>query len=281
MKRYILLQDNIAYDNDDYYVYGAVLYDCVEKVVFSTSYGHGVDLEYRNETISLKEAILMGIASENDIKKCIVKAFGLSFEKIDICDLACSFTRQTPMNIPITIVRGRKGKGKRGSLIYGERHRNYYGYGQYHEVYDEYAFVLLDGTNEVVKVNSFDYLKVDEDYIAKYNEVLLNEIVKGIELGRLSWLYAYKMSYSSCDRKNLRYTIDEYSRSAKGLYKADEDVINRIAEYELECKRIANEKREELKKEVLPKLIDWVKENTDKQGEDIEKLALHIFNKRY
>jgi hypothetical protein len=31
----------------------------------------------------------------------------------------------------------------------------------------------------------------------------------------------------------------------------------------------------------MPKLIDWVLTNTDKKGEDVEKLALHIFNKRY
>jgi hypothetical protein len=281
MKRYILLHDNISFDWDDYYKYGAVLYDCVEKTVFSTSYGHGTDLEYRNETISLKEALSMGVVTENEIKQYIVKAFGLSFEKIDLCGLACSFTRQTPMNIPVTIVRGRKGKGKRGRLIYGERHRNRYGWGQYHDVYDEYAFILLEGTNDVIKVNSFDYLKVDEDYITQYNEVLPNEIVKVIELSRLSWLYAYKMSYSSCDKDNLRYRIDEFSRLAKSLYKADEDVANRIAEYELECDRIANEKREALKQEVMPQLIDWVLTNTDKKGEDVEKLALHIFNKRY
>lgn len=281
MGRYILLHDNISYDWDDYDKYGAVLYDCVDHKVFTSGYGHGTDLRFRDETISLKEALSMGIVTENEIKQYIVKAFGLSFEKIDLCSLACSFTRQQPMSIPVTIVRGRKGKGKKGSLIYGQRKRNYYGWGAYHEVFDEYAFVLLDGTNEVVKVNSFTYLKVDETFIAQYNEMLPNEIVKAIELSRLSWLFAYKMSYSSCDEDNLRYRIDEFSRSAKGLYKADEDVTSRIAEYELECERIANEKREALKQEVMPQLIDWVIKNTDKQGEDIEKLALHIFNKRY
>ena len=185
------------------------------------------------------------------------------------------------MSIPVTIVRGRKAKGKRGQLIYGKCCRNYYGWGQYHEVYDEYAYVLINDTNEVVKVNSFDYLQVDVDFINKYNEALTPKIIEEVELNRLSWLYAYAMSYSSCDKENLRDRIDTYSRVAKSLYKAGEDVLTRINQYEIECERIALAKREKLKNEVLPNIIEWVKNNTDKKGEDIEKLALHIFNKRY
>lgn len=281
MGRYILLHDNISYDWDDYEKYGAVLYDCVEHKAFSCGYGHGYDLEYRDDLISLKEALSMGIVSENEIKQYIVKAFGLSFEKIDLCGLACSFSQSNPMSIPVTIVRGRKGKGKKGRLIYGETKRNYYGWGAYHQVFDEFAYVLLNDSNEVIKVNSFDYLKVDENYIAEYNKVLPNEIVKAIELSQLSWLYAYKMSYSSCDKDNLRYRIDDFSRLAKGLYKAKEDVLQAIKAYQDECDRIATEQREALKKEVMPQLIDWVLKNTDKQGDEVEKLALHIFNKRY
>lgn len=31
----------------------------------------------------------------------------------------------------------------------------------------------------------------------------------------------------------------------------------------------------------MPELIEWVERNTDKTGEDIVKLAEHIFNKKY
>ena len=82
--RYILLHDNISYDWDDYDKYGAVLYDCVEHKAFTSGYGHGYDLKYRDELISLKEALSMGVVTENEIKQNIVKAFGLSFEKIDL-----------------------------------------------------------------------------------------------------------------------------------------------------------------------------------------------------
>ena len=31
----------------------------------------------------------------------------------------------------------------------------------------------------------------------------------------------------------------------------------------------------------MPNIIEWVKTKTDKEGDDIMKLAEHIFNKRY
>ena len=39
--------------------------------------------------------------------------------------------------------------------------------------------------------------------------------------------------------------------------------------------------KQELKDQKMPELIQWVKDNTNKEGEEIEKLAEHIFNKRY
>ena len=278
--RYVLLHDNIAYDNDDYYVWGAVLYDCEERKIAVKTYGHGTDLD-RTNVVELDEALTNGIVTTDEIKEYIVQDFDFSFKRIDLCDLACSFSQSNPMSIPVTIVRGRKGKGKKGSLIYGQRKRNYYGWGQYHEVYDEFAYVLLNDSNEVIKVNSFDYLQVDEEFISRYNQAVKSKVLSQVELYKLSWLYAYGMSYASCDKRNLRSSLDTYSRLAESLYKATESVIHAISAYQAECDRIANEKREALKKEVMPQLIEWVLNNTDKQGDEVEKLALHIFNKRY
>jgi hypothetical protein len=278
--RYVLLHDNVAYDNDDYNVWGAILYDCEEKKITIRHYGHGVDLD-RTNVVELDEALTNGIVTINEIKEYIVQDFDFSFKRINLCDLACDFSQSNPMSIPVTIVRGRKGKGKKGSLIYGQRKRNYYGWGQYHEVYDEFAYVLLNDSNEVIKVNSFDYLQVDEEFISRYNQAVKSKVLSQVELRKLSWLYAYGMSYASCDKRNLHSSLDTYSRLADSLYKATESVINAISAYQAECDRIAKEKREALKKEVMPQLIEWVLNNTDKQGDDVEKLALHIFNKRY
>lgn len=38
--RYIILEDGIMYDNDDYGLFGAVLYDVVNKKIVVTKYGH-------------------------------------------------------------------------------------------------------------------------------------------------------------------------------------------------------------------------------------------------
>jgi hypothetical protein len=279
VKRYVLLEDNIPYDWDDYDLWGAVLYDCVEKEIITKAYGHGTDLSCRAECCSLDMAVSLGLTTEDEIKEYIISNYRLSFEKFDIVDFACYHNESNPISIPVTIVGGRKGKGKQGTLIYGEKKRNYYGWGRYHEIYDEYAYILVE--NEVIKINSFDYLKYDTDFVARYNEQLKNDIRAKAKVSGLAHLYAYGMSYSACDTRKEKYSISDYSGYAKELFKATDEIKTAISIYRAEQNRIAQEKREALKKEVLPNIIVWVKENTDKQGDDILKLAEHIFNKRY
>lgn len=280
-KRYVLLEDGITYDNDDWYVWGAVLYDCQEKKIVTMTYGHGQDLSCRNECCKLSEAVELGLTTEDEIKVCILNGVKISFKNFDIVGYACQHNINNPIAIPVTIVKGRKGKGKRGTLVYGESKRNYYGWGRYHEVYDEFAYVLEEGTNKVHKVCSFSYLEFDSDFVAKYDEQLKEDVRKRAETHNLAHIYAYKMSYASCDRYNKQYSISQYSGMAKDLLTATDAVKKALNAYQEECDRIANEKREALKQEVMPKLIDWVLTNTDKKGEEVEKLALHIFNKRY
>lgn len=226
----VLLHDRIAYDNDDYYVFGAVLYDCEKKEIILETYGHGTDLN-RNNLLELDEAVTNGIVKINEIKEYIIKYFNLSFSRINLINLACSFSPSNPMSIPVTIVGGRKGKGKKGSLIYGERKRNYYGIGQFREVYNEFAYVLLNDSNEIIKVNSFGYLQVDEEFINRYNRVTTNEILSQVELHKLSWLYAYVLSYSHSDTLRLQNYIETYSRLGESLFKSSE-VINAISTYQ-------------------------------------------------
>lgn len=46
---YILLEDKVCYDWDDYGVWGAVLFDLSTKKVVTEKYGHGCDLSCRKE----------------------------------------------------------------------------------------------------------------------------------------------------------------------------------------------------------------------------------------
>jgi hypothetical protein len=281
IKRYILLEDKICYDWDDYEVWGAVLYDRETNEVFTSQYGHGTDLAYRNECYTLEEALANGFNGEQDIRSTMVENLGITFDTLDLVALACKHNENRPMAIPVTIVRGRKAKGKKGMLVYGKCKRNYYGWGRYHEVYDEYAYVLENGTNNVHKVNSFSYLEIDSDFVKRYNNRLKEVLRSEGNTYSLAHIYAYAMSYSACDRDNKRIAMSKQSAKAMELYKASEEIIQALQSYQDELERIAKEKREALKKEVLPNIIEWVKQNTDKQGEDIIKLAEHIFNKRY
>lgn len=56
------------------------------------------------------------------------------------------------------------------------------------------------------------------------------------------------------------------------------DVISTAYDPEMEEKK---KKESEFRATKMPEIIEWVKNNTDKEGEDIMKLALHIYDKNY
>ena len=98
----------------------------------------------------------------------------------------------------------------------------------------------------------------------------------------LAHLWAYKMSYSYCDTINYNSKVKSLGNTGAKYIDIPEIVklsINaNIAKRELE-NTIA---REALKKEKMPAIIEWVKNNTDKKtDEDIKNLSEHIFNKKY
>ena len=279
MFRYIILEDEITYDNDDYGVWGAVLYDTIEKKICTTTYGHGTDMKERSNSIELCNVSL-------DIKQGLIEEMiSLMLDETPVAsdlvleNIARCSSEDNPTAIPVNVVRGRKFKGA-GYLIYSIS--TSLSFGTFIKTFTKPA--IFDPTTGMIHIiNSFEYIEYDNEFRNNFK----NLVLKGLKMDEatvysLAHLWAYEMSYSHCDKIN-------YNSKVKSLGKIGAKYINipeivklsinaNIAKRELE-NAIA---REALKKEKMPAIIEWVKNNTDKKtDEDIKNLAEHIFNKKY
>lgn len=277
--RYIILEDNINYDNDDYGVWGAVLYDTIEKKICTTAYGHGIDMKERSNSIELCNVSL-------DIKQSLIEEMiYLMLDETPVVsdsvleNIARCSSEDNPTAIPVNVVRGRKFKGA-GYLIYSIS--TSLSFGTSTKTFTKPA--ILDPTTGMIHIiNSFEYIEYDDEFRNNFK----NLVVKGLKMNEatvysLAHLWAYKMSYSYCDTINYNSKVKSLGKIGAKYIDIPEIVklsINaNIAKRELE-NTIA---REALKKEKMPAIIEWVKNNTDKKtDEDIKKLAEHIFNKKY
>lgn len=279
MFRYIILEDEITYDNDDYGVWGAVLYDTVEKKICTTTYGHGTGMKERSNSIELCNVSL-------DIKQSLIEemislmvdetpvASDLVLENIARCS-----SEDNPTAIPVNVVRGRKFKGT-GYLIYSIS--TSLSFGTFIKTFTKP--VILDPTTGMIHIiNSFEYIEYDNEFRNNFKNLVLKRLkMNEATVYSLAHLWAYKMSYSHCDKINYNSKVKSLGNTGAKYINIPEIVklsINaNIAKRELE-NAIA---REALKKEKMPAIIEWVKNNTDKKtDEDIKNLAEHIFNKKY
>ena len=279
MFRYIILEDEINYDNDDYGVWGAVLYDTIEKKICTTTYGHGTGMKERSNSIELCNVSL-------DIKQSLIEEMiSLMVDETPVAsdsileNIARCSSEDNPTAIPVNVVRGRKFKGA-GYLIYSIS--TSLSFGTSIKTFTKPA--ILDPTTGMIHIiNSFEYIEYDDEFRNNFK----NLVVKGLKMNEatvysLAHLWAYKMSYSYCDTINYNSKVKSLGNTGAKYIDIPEIVklsINaNIAKRELE-NAIA---REALKKEKMPAIIEWVKNNTDKKtDEDIKKLAEHIFNKKY
>lgn len=277
--RYIILEDNINYDNDDYGVWGAVLYDTIEKKICTTAYGHGTDMKERSNSIELCNVSL-------DIKQSLIEEMiYLMLDETRVVsdsvleNIARCSSEDNPTAIPVNVVRGRKFKGA-GYLIYSIS--TSLSFGTSTKTFTKP--VILDPTTGMIHIiNSFEYIEYDDEFRNNFK----NLVLKGLKMNEatvysLAHLWAYKMSYSYCDTINYNSKVKSLGKIGAKYIDIPEIVklsINaNIAKRELE-NTIA---REALKKEKMPAIIEWVKNNTDKKtDEDIKNLAEHIFNKKY
>lgn len=267
--RYVILEDNIPYDLDDYDLWGIVLYDTVDKVIITDKFGHGTDTDFRSDAIEVYKALEMNLVTCEEMIDVMFKSLGIGFNHIDISETSLKYSMNNPFDIPVKIVRGRTGKGVCGRLVYGTKVYDRYGWGSYHGKYSIKCVVYNPDTDEFLDVKSTNYLEVDETTITAYNNSLRAKIDNTLkEVINLAHAWAYGMSYSACDGYNYYNLIADYSRRGLNEHKPSELILTAINNYS-----------ENKKSTEMPKIIEWVKNNTDKKGDEILKLAEHIWNK--
>lgn len=169
-----------------------------------------------------------------------------------------------PNPIKVTVSKGRKFKGE-GYLINIEEETSEYG--------TTYKGVIYDPSNNVIDDCTLKYVNIHEDVKEGYNNWMTNVINNFSNDDFMSELDIQFRHNGMLDFetyvKELNNNID-YS-SARNLIKE-----------KAEAKRKEKEEKNKAFKEAKMKdLIEWVKKNTDKEGEEIEKLAERIYKKRY
>lgn len=169
---------------------------------------------------------------------------------------------------------GRKWKGE-GILINVEESSYRYaapmfrnhceGYG----VNTTYIAIIWNPIDNTINRCNYKYVEfLDSEEIMKeyknWAEIAINSaLVDNID----ETTFDLKVNYSFENFMENKYKNSIFNNIAENAYDPEEE----------ERKRKASEFRASK----MPGIIEWVKNNTDKKGEEIMKLAIHIFNKKY
>ena len=251
---------NFTYWNN---VNGSMTTDYWTTAFACPSYG-----EY--ECMTLEDGINKGLV---DMKKLLEYLKATSkMKSINISSMIVEHEFES-FGLRIEAFKGRKWKGV-GYWI-GSRKTSYQwgvqlwksdnGYGTtttyYCKIYDP-----MTGCIQYVNINNcrlLDESLLKESYINKYNEALkrcrVEDIVIGSHGPRLKVnIESFKdfVEHETVKPKNINYAFDEF-------------------EYE------QKKKASEFRTKKMSELVEWVKNNTDKKGDEILKLAEKIFIKKY
>ena len=152
-------------------------------------------------------------------------------------------------------MRGRKYKGE--CIVFG-MHRQF---NAYRHDYEIYALCYVQATNAIYEINP---------YYIEYNTQIADEFLnycKELVKAKDSDIFAIQ-------RMSEKELFEKFYKKKKKNFEIPNNATNK-----------AQEKRDlkfnKFKESKMIDLIDWVKNNTDKKGDEIQQLAEHIFNKRY
>lgn len=279
-KDYIVLKDDITVGVGKNAV---ILYDTCYDEVITSFYESGEKFDEYNDCISLRRFIASNNLEDIMIYMAeqAVEKFNIKFD-IDVVHekLVCesNYSVLNPANIPVKVVGGRKGKGAEGVIIYSYNIDNAY------TGHREPRIVILDkNSGEFVTVNSLSYLEFDKNYVENYNRIIPEYISKtDDDFKTLVNLFEYGISDSSSSKERIKNIATKLAtKPLKDNDKIiDKNLLNTVEKLRNKYIDKKNKEHDELRAEKLPGIIEWVKNNTDKKGDEIDKLAEHIFNKR-
>ena len=227
-----------------------------------------------------KDCFTIGDAIERDI---IDKKFLLEYakEKATLKDttqrIISELTNEgiASLGFRVKVERGRKWKGV-GYCI-GKKTSRYQ--------YATPMFKVRGGGNYGVSTTT--YLKIFDPMTNKIEYININNVdVIGEEEFKQKYIESYNRKVENCRFSDITWSLREGIR-----LKIDFPSFIDWLKGEVVCPDTSmafdeeeyNEKKKasEFRTKKMTDLIEWVKNNTDKQGDDILKLAEHIYNKKY
>ena len=189
--RYIVLEEGIGYDNDDFDVYGAVLYDMDKKCITSTRYGHGTPMKERKESVTLEQAIERGLITERELKKFLIDC--THFPKDMLYDISSS----VHINIPCTVSSRCKYVKGDAIMLKWHRLRDYFSRDGYTKV-----MIVYSPKNNTLSTVGLSSITIDDNVWLDIVKKAKTKMMEEESVSALIHQYAYMMSYYSCDRRN-------------------------------------------------------------------------------
>lgn len=168
--------------------------------------------------------------------------------------------------LKVTVNRGRKFRGE-GYITDAYVVESRYGKSYIAEIYDPKANTISECTLDYVNFPE-SVLEQFKNYSISIINACTDDDVNKTNL-RINKNIIDKTSFANFVKNKLTEQVD-YS-SARNLIKEKEEAKRKEQE----------EKNKAFMESKMKDLIEWVKKNTDKEGEEIEKLAERIYKKRY
>ena len=277
-KRYVLIEKEIPFDNDDFYVWANIYYDLQEKQVFVSKFGHGDNCKFVDESTED-----INLINKEDFCKSMLNTFSRFNESFYMDNFFYRYFSESycPLFIPCVVNKGRKFKGNLTLICYEQKLNKFAS--RYRMVYDTYAIVWDKVKNQSCRINP-SYIEFGDnkeqlrDII--YHSLLLQPIT------RLAHLYAYSISYYSCDTRNLdREITNIVGTYLKKLNKENQEELDRLNVVniddlrEIKKAKEKNEKKWEANKD---NVYAWAKAQLPNGTEEqVQNLVDKVKNKYY
>lgn len=216
------------------------------------------------------------ILFDNEVKYLNGKSMEGNSFNMNNRDFLCS------LNLKVNVSRGRKFKGSGYLVGYTTKsfryatphfHNHWYRNDDFGVTTTAYAKIYVPETNKI-EYCTLAYVNIEngDKIFEEYKKYLLNNLEKSTP--------ANLTADSNCE---MGYRIDygylTFDKYLEKFHKNNIVISSDVSDAEVDKK---NEKLNKLREEKMPGILKWVRECTDKTTEEeINKLAEHIFNKKY
>lgn len=268
--KYVVLENSISYDWDDYGVAADILYHVDEKKILVDFYGHGSQ-PITNKDNSIKYTDLVKNHTLNIDLKDIANAL-IENLKLNDYGLTCLDFPDKIDNIffPCKVTRG-KYKTNDGILLKLFVPNDY----KNSRFNKQKAVVFFSDRNEIMEVSpSYVNLEQSEKYNVLWRNNILNYTLENML--DVAHLIAYRISYSACDTTNYRNGIRKILYQNRIQYTIDINNINYPKQKERE------QKFNDFKTKKMNDLKIWADEKfPDKTENEKLEICKHTFLKYY